>query len=75
MRKGDSMECPICRKDVASFHKANTNKPFTSYDPIEGLTVWGPYSAPKIVLCENKRFVHFQFADTEERLVELIGED
>ena len=67
------MECPICKKQVRFFYKANTDKPFTSYDPMEGLTVWGPYDVSKKVICKNKRFVHFRFADLEERLIELIG--
>jgi len=67
------MECPICKKEVTVFYQAHTNKPFTAYDPEEGLTIWGPYDVPKKVICENERFVHFNFADQEERLVELVG--
>jgi hypothetical protein len=62
----------MCNEKVAEYHEINTSKPFTATSPMEGLTVWGAYSAPKTLVCNNGLFVHFIFEATKEhRLVKL----
>lgn len=55
--------CPGCGKIVTEILQSSMEKPFTAYDPIEGLRLWGPYSAPKGKVCrwvENGKWrVHF----------------
>jgi len=55
------MHCPICGKKVDDFATCDTDKPFTAFDPIEGLNAWSAYDVPKRVLCYNGgATVHFE---------------
>jgi hypothetical protein len=75
------------RKRIQRF-EVWTDQPFTAYDPIEGLTAWGPYSAKKEIIRDYRdkhgyRCIHFRFItdglgnpllkkDQEERIVKLL---
>ena len=67
------MKCPKCEKEIEAYFEADTATPFTSKNPYDGLIIWGPYSAQKEVICEVPGFIHFRFADLEDRLVKLLG--
>ena len=70
------MICPICGREIDTYWELNVSKPFVATNPTDGLTVWGPYDAPKKVLCFNGKYVHFQFGNVgacrDERLVHLL---
>lgn len=66
----EEKRCPMCGQ-TATYFEIATSKPFTAENPMDGLIVWGPYSVPKKILCQNEKWVHFRFGDLEERLVLL----
>ena len=63
--------CPICKKKIDSYFKRECEEPFTHYNPMIGLTIYGPYSADKEVICNEDGYLHFMFGDGDHRLVEL----
>jgi hypothetical protein len=66
----ESTICPICQKMVNDVFQIVAEKPFTSYSPMGGLTVWGPYDVPKQIICQGHSWIHFKFLhDESERLV------
>ena len=68
--------CPICKKKIDSFYKSECEEPFTHFNPMQGLTIYGPFSAEKETICNENGFLHFRFTDGENRLVELgVQED
>jgi len=68
------MKCPKCGKEIKKTAEVHgTLKAFCALTPIEGLTAYSAYSAPKELICEtkteNRNFVHIKFRDGEERLI------
>lgn len=64
------MNCPICNKAVSAYYES----PYPAWlhaNPLEGLMIYGPASADKQTVCENKNYLHFIFADLQERLVRV----
>jgi len=64
------MNCPICNKPVANYYES----PFKAWQHInafDGLMIYGPASADKQTVCENENYLHFIFADMQERLVRI----
>ena len=65
------MKCPICNKKVEDYFESSVKEPFTHYNPLAGLTIYGPFSAEKETICQTEKYLHFRFEDGEERLVKL----
>jgi hypothetical protein len=67
----NKLYCPQCGKEVKTVFTSDMKEPFTTYSPMEGLTLWGPYSADKGPVCrweENGKWrVHFW-----ERIVKQV---
>jgi len=61
--------CPICGKKIDSFHQLPFKEPFVHTDIMEGLSIYGAYSAGKGTLCYANDFLHFAFFDIEGRLI------
>ena len=65
-------QCPICLLPVSDYSEVRTDKPFTAYNPFEGLNAWGAYSIPKQTLCfKGGQIIHFKIGDSE-RLVRML---
>lgn len=67
----DFVDCPICGQSLNGFYEVTCDGPWTAFDAREGLEVWGPADAPKLVICEDERYVHFVIGD-EVRLVKMV---
>lgn len=70
------IRCPMCSKQFDELHEvvSNSAEPFTAIalDPMAGLTAFGVYSAPKELVCHDRKYTHFRFLDNgEERLVKI----
>lgn len=69
-------KCPICGKEVGTYHEVTFKEPYTHNIPFDGLMIYGAYSAPKETICFENNFLHFAFYDaegnlTDHRLVQL----
>lgn len=62
--------CPVCNQKVDSYIETDVDTPFTHWNPMLGIDIWGPYSSEKPVVCETNEYVHFTFAG-QDRLVKL----
>lgn len=62
--------CPICGKEVGAYHELPFDKPYTHYNPFDGIMIYGAFSAPKETLCFENNFLHFAFYDAENNLVD-----
>lgn len=62
--------CPICNQKVDEFAECRTDKPFTAYDPMEGINAWGAFDMPKEIVCYNGgHVVHFKYPGGERLVV------
>lgn len=63
--------CPICGWKVDQSFQSPCTEPFTHYDPMEGLMIYGPFSSGKQIICHEAGFLHFVINGAEHRLVQL----
>lgn len=56
-------------RERAAVFEVRGSGPYTAVEPMEGLLAYGAYSVPKRTICTGADFVHFAFADGEERIV------
>ncbi len=62
--------CPICGKEVGTYHEVTFKEPFIHNNPFDGIHIYGAYSAPKETICFENNFLHFAFYDANENLVD-----
>ena len=48
------MKCPLCGKEVKEVIPMPYDEPWVASSPMEGLSVYGPYSRDKGVYCQWK---------------------
>lgn len=67
-------QCPICRTEIDLYAECRTAKPFTAYDPIEGLNAWSAYDVPKETVCyrEGGEYIHFRTPGEDRPLERLV---
>ena len=70
--KNEIKFCPFCGTAIDSFHESDSPTPFAAFDPMVGLSIYGPFSCQKEMKCKNKDYLHFKLQD-ENRLVKLGG--
>jgi len=63
--------CPVCGAKPDVNFESSVKQPFAHYKPMVGMLIYGPYSSEKEVKCQTDEFIHFEFADGENRLVKL----
>ena len=63
--------CPVCGAKTDVNFESSVEQPFAHYNPMVGMLIYGPYSLQKEVKCQTDEFIHFEFADGENRLVKL----
>lgn len=67
--------CPICGQRSA-YYESPLPEPFTHYEALEGLLIWGAFSAPKEIVCKDDgNYIHFKIlvdgVNDSNRLVKL----
>ena len=62
--------CPICGKEVESYHELTQTEPYIHNISYDGLMIYGAFTAPKETLCFDGKFLHFAFWDAENNLVD-----
>lgn len=67
--------CPLCGQKVDEAFSTAATEAFTHTDPLIGTLLWGAYSSPKQLLCQDAAFVHFKTGGDRHRLVMLGRED
>ncbi len=68
--KEAQMKCAKCGFECESFARVKCSRPFTAYNPMEGLNAWGPWSAEKQIICQVGQYIHF-IVEGEHRLVKM----
>jgi len=48
------LKCPLCGKETKETINMPYDRPWVSVSPIEGLSIYGPYSSDKGIYCEWK---------------------
>lgn len=62
--------CPICGKEVEQYHELTFKEPYIHNIPLDGMMIYGAYSAPKATICHENNFFHFAFIDANGELVD-----